>query len=85
MVWQQIYNPMGNMVLSTLLAAVPVVVMLVGLAFLHMKAHIAAGLGLLSALIVAIVIYGMPMEMASKAALLGGLTGLLPILFSCTN
>ncbi len=79
MVWQQIYNPMGNMVLSTLLAAVPVVVMLVGLAFLHMKAHIAAGLGLLSALIVAIVIYGMPMEMASKAALLGGLTGLLPI------
>ncbi|MDH6503834.1 L-lactate permease [Polynucleobacter sphagniphilus] len=79
MVWQQIYNPMGNMVLSTLLAAVPVVVMLVGLAFLHMKAHIAAGLGLLSALIVAIVIYGMPIEMASKAALLGGLTGLLPI------
>ena len=79
MVWQQIYNPMGNMVLSTLLAAIPVVVMLVGLAFLHMKAHIAAGLGLLSALIVAIVIYGMPMEMASKAALLGGLTGLLPI------
>lgn len=79
MVWQQIYNPMGNMVLSTLLAAVPVVVMLVGLAFLHMKAHIAAGLGLLSALIVAVLIYGMPMEMASKAALLGGLTGLLPI------
>ena len=79
MVWQQIYNPMGNMVLSTLLAAIPVVVMLVGLAFLHMKAHIAAGLGLLSALIVAIIIYGMSMEMASKAALLGGLTGLLPI------
>jgi len=54
MVWQQVYNPTGSMVLSTLLAAVPVVVMLVGLGFLHLKAHIAAGLGLLSALAIAI-------------------------------
>ena len=42
MVWQQIYDPMNNMWISTLLAAIPVVVMLVGLGFLHMKAHIAA-------------------------------------------
>jgi len=67
------------MLLSTLLAAVPVVVMLVGLGFLHMKAHIAAGAGLVAALIIAIVVYGMPTEMAANAALYGGLTGLLPI------
>ena len=79
MVWQQVYNPTGSMVLSTLLAAVPVVVMLVGLGFLHLKAHIAAGLGLLSALAIAIFAFGMPAEMAGKAAFLGGLTGLLPI------
>jgi lactate permease len=79
MSWQQIYDPLHNMVLSTTLAAVPVVVMLVCLGFLHMKAHLAAGLGLLSALAIAIVVYGMPGEMAGKAALLGGLTGLLPI------
>ena len=42
MVWQQVYDPLSNMWLSTLLAAIPVVVMLVGLGFLHMKAHIAA-------------------------------------------
>jgi lactate permease len=70
---------MGSMVLSTLLAAVPVVVMLVALGFLHIKAHIAAGLGLLAAIGVAVFAYGMPLGMAGNAALLGGLTGLLPI------
>ena len=79
MIWQQIYNPFGNMIISTALAAVPVVVMLVCLGFLHMKAHLAAGLGLLSAVVIAILAYGMPAEMAGKAAILGGLTGLLPI------
>jgi lactate permease len=79
MAWQQIYDPFNNMVVSTLLAAVPVVVMLVGLGFLHIKAHFAAALGLLAALAIAIFAYGMPASMAGQAAVLGGLTGLLPI------
>ena len=77
--WQQIYNPLGSMWLSTLVASIPVAVMLIGLGFLHLKAHIAAGAGLLSALLIAIIAYGMPTEMAAKAAMLGGLVGLLPI------
>ena len=79
MVWQQIYDPLGSMFLSTLVASVPVVVMLVGLGFLHLKAHIAAGAGLLAAILIAVIAYGMPAEMAAKAAFLGGLTGLVPI------
>lgn len=79
MVWQQIYDPFGNMFISTLLAAVPVVVMLVCLGFLHIKAHIAAGLGLIAAFAVAVFGYGMPAGMAGNAAFFGGLTGLLPI------
>ena len=79
MAWQQIYDPLHNMVLSTTLAAVPVLVMLVALGFLHIKAHIAAGLGLLAAVLVAVLAYGMPVGMAGSAALYGGFTGLLPI------
>ena len=79
MVWQQIYNPFNNMVISTSLAAIPVVVMLACLGFFHIKAHIAAGLGLIAAIVVAVFAYGMPADMAGRAAVYGGFTGLLPI------
>ncbi|MSQ60450.1 MAG: L-lactate permease [Betaproteobacteria bacterium] len=79
MIWQQVYDPLNNAVLSTALAAIPVVVLLGGLAFFHIAAHWAAVLGLISALAVAILAYGMPAEMALGSAVYGGLFGLLPI------
>jgi lactate permease len=79
MVWQQNYDPFGNMIISTALAAVPVVVMLVALGFMHIKAHLAAGAGLVAAMAVAVFAYGMPFDLAGRAAMYGGLTGLLPI------
>jgi lactate permease len=77
--WSQLYDPFNNAVISTLAAAVPVVVMLAALAFFHIKAHIAALLGLLSALAVAIFAYSMPVPAAISSALLGAANGLLPI------
>jgi len=77
--WTQVYNPLGNAVLSTLAAAVPVAVMLVALAFFHIKAHIAALLGLAAALLVAIFAYAMPAPTALAAAVYGAANGLLPI------
>ncbi|HJV26376.1 MAG TPA: L-lactate permease [Aromatoleum sp.] len=79
MVWQQLYDPFNNIWLSSAVAAIPVVVMLVGLGFMHMKAHIAAGLGLGSALLIAIFVFGMPASMAGNATLYGAMFGLLPI------
>ncbi|XYJ09737.1 L-lactate permease [Telluria sp. B2] len=77
--WSQTYDPLSNAVLSTLAAAIPVVVMLAALAFFHIKAHIAALLGLAAALTVAIFAYSMPANTAVSAALYGAANGLLPI------
>jgi lactate permease len=62
-----------------LAAAIPVAVMLAALAFFHIKAHIAALLGLGAALLVAIFAYAMPAQTAVSAALFGAANGLLPI------
>ncbi|HMT80509.1 MAG TPA: L-lactate permease [Azonexus sp.] len=79
MIWQQIYDPLGSIGLSALLASVPVVVMLAALAFFHVKAHVAAILALVSALLIAIFGFGMPAYMATDAAMFGAINGLVPI------
>jgi len=77
--WQQVYDPAGSGVLSTLLAALPVAVLLGALGFFKIQAHLAALLGLAAALIIAIFVFHMPAGMAGKTALLGGMYGVLPI------
>ena len=77
--WSQVYDPFGNMLLSALVAAIPVFVLLGAIGIFEIRAHLAAILGLIAALLVAIVAYGMPPPMAGMAALYGAAFGFLPI------
>jgi lactate permease len=77
--WAQVYDPFGNMYLSTLAAALPVVVLLGAIGIFEVRAHVAALLGLAAALLVAITGFGMPAHMAARAAGYGAAFGLLPI------
>jgi lactate permease len=77
--WSQGYDPTGHWWLSTLLAALPVVVLLGSLALGHVKAHYAALLGLATALLVAIFAFHMPGRLAAATAVYGVGYGLFPI------
>ncbi len=77
--WTQIYDPLGSVWLSTLVAALPIVLLLGTLGILEWSAPKSAALGLASALAVAIFIYGMPWQMALASAGYGACFGLFPI------
>ena len=76
--WSQNYDPLHGP-LSTLAAALPLVVLLGLLALRRVPAYMAALSGLAAALAVAVGIIGMPGSMAGRAALLGAAYGFLPI------
>ncbi|SAL20269.1 L-lactate permease [Caballeronia humi] len=77
--WQQVYDPLGSPVLSTLAAALPVAVLLISLAAFHVRAHVAALAAVGVAILVAVFVFGMPGAMAGKAVGLGFASGLFPI------
>jgi lactate permease len=76
--WVQVYDPLGSVWWSTLVAAAPIVVLL-GLLVAGQSAPRAAVAGLLTALIVAIAGFGMPTSAALASAFYGACFGLLPI------
>ncbi|MBU3076689.1 L-lactate permease [Sphingomonas quercus] len=79
MIWSQDYDPFHWQAASTLVAALPIVVLLSGIGIFHMRAHIAALAGLATALAVAIIGFGMPVQLAGWAAAFGAAYGLFPI------
>jgi lactate permease len=79
MTWTQVYDPFGAWWLSTIIAALPVIVLLGLLAVFRVKPHWAAIAGAATALIAASTVFHMPWSLSSASLLYGAAFGLLKI------
>ncbi len=77
--WFHNYDPLNNRLLSTAVAAIPLIVLLGSIAWLQMRIHLAALLGLGVAFVIACVGYHMPFHKAVGASVFGAGFGLFPI------
>lgn len=78
-IWEQVYNPSGNIYLSAFIATIPVIFFFLALTLLRLKGHIAGTITLILSIIIAIIAFGMPTKMALLSASYGFLYGLWPI------
>jgi len=79
--WTQNYDPFGHWWLSTLVAALPVIVLLGLLAGFKVKAHLCAIAGAATAILCAILVFHMPSQLAVSSFGYGAAYGLLKIVW----
>ncbi len=77
--WQQIYDPMGNIWISSLIALIPIIFFFLALAVFRMKGSVAGTITVVLALLVSLFAYQMPVAMAFASMVYGFLYGLWPI------
>ncbi|MER6960402.1 L-lactate permease [Streptomyces sp. NPDC000618] len=82
---QELQPVAGSLGLSALVAALPLVIVLVLLGGVRLKAHLAGLTGLLAAALVACLAYGMPVGQTLSSAAQGAAFGLFPILWIVVN
>jgi len=78
-VWSQVYDPLGNIYLSALIAAVPAILLLTLIAGFNIRIHFAAVAALGVCLALAIGLYRMPATYAAASTVYGAGYGLFPI------
>jgi len=79
MTWVQRYDPLHSVLLSTLVAALPVAILLGSLALFRLRTHFAALAAVAAAMLIAICVFGMPADVAGASLLYGAAFGLFPI------
>ncbi len=77
--WTQVYDPLGHWWLSTLVAGLPILILFGLLAGLRLKPHWCAAAGAFAAILVAVLVFGMPPILAATSFLYGVAFGLLKI------
>lgn len=82
---QELEPVAGSLGLSALVAALPLVIVLVLLGGVRMKAHIAGLIGLLAAVLVACLAYGMPLGQTLSSGVQGAVFGIFPIMWIVIN
>src|SRR5690349_16531936 len=79
MAWTQVYDPLHNWILSTLVAALPIIVLFGLLAGLRLKPHWCAIAAASTAVLVAIIVFKMPLALAAMSFGYGVAFGILKI------
>jgi lactate permease len=77
--WTQVYDPLGHWWLSTLVAALPILVLFTLLAGLKVKPHWCAIAGAFTAVVVATLVFKMPVTLATMSFTYGVAFGILKI------
>ncbi|MGH9333232.1 MAG: L-lactate permease [Vicinamibacteria bacterium] len=77
--WNQSYDPLGFWPASTLVASLPIVVLFYLLAFRRVGAALSAAGGALAALLIAVLVFGMPVSLAGMSFVYGVGFGLVKI------
>ena len=78
-IWQQNYDPAGNVWISALVALIPIIFFFLALTTLRLKGYVAGTITVLLALAVALIFYQMPVSAALASAVYGFFYGLWPI------
>src|SRR5881227_1071691 len=79
MTWTQVYDPFGHWWLSTLVAALPIIVLFTLLAGLRVRPHLSALGGAVTAILAALLVFHMPFSLAGMSFLYGVGFGILKI------
>lgn len=77
--WQQMYDPMGNIWISSLIALIPIIFFFLALAVFRLKGSVAGTITVVLALLISLFAYKMPVLMAFASMAYGFLYGLWPI------